>query len=325
MIGGIPAGGLNFGAATNTEAIIDQPNQFDFYDGGGLDLAFLGLAQADRDGNLNVSKFGPRLAGAGGFINISQNAKKVVFVGTFTAGRLEVAARDGRLRDPRGRHREEVRRARSSTAPSAARRRGSGASRCSTSPSAACSGCATDGLELIEIAPGVDLERDILAQMDFQPVINGTPRADGRAHLPRRADGAARAAAGDTAAAALRLRRRAERVLHQFRAAVDPQPAGHRATCAARSSACWRRSARRVYAIVNYDNFSIAPELIDPWTDMVKGLVDRFYWGVTRYATSNFVRMRIGDALTQRGLTPHIYDSAEEAHLHLADLGHRGA
>ena len=78
---------------------------------------------------------------------------------------------------------------------------------------------------------------------------------------------------------------------------------------------------RKIYAIVNYDNFSLPPELIDAWTDMVQRLVERFYWGVTRYTTSGFLRVKLGDALAQRGVVPHIYESAEEAHEHLRDFG----
>lgn len=96
-IGGIPAAGLSFGASVNAEAMVDHPYQFDFYDGGNLELTCLGMAEVDSQGNVNVSKFGPRVIGCGGFINISQNAKKVVFCGTLTAGGLEVAVRDGRL------------------------------------------------------------------------------------------------------------------------------------------------------------------------------------------------------------------------------------
>jgi propionate CoA-transferase len=311
VIGGIPASGIDFGAAINTQAVIDQPYQFDFYDGGGLDAAFLGLAQVDRSGNLNVSKFGPKLAGAGGFINISQNAKEVVFVGTFGAGRQRVAVSDGKLTIlEEAKARKFVEKVEHVTfSGSYATARGQSVlyvtERCvfTLSP---------DGLELVEVAPGIDIERDILALMDFKPVIPRDPLLmDARIFREGVMD-----LRDDMLSIPLDQRFSFDEQQNLFFVNLERFVVRSGADIRAIEKAAEAKLAplgRRVYAIVNYDNFSIPPELLDDYSAMVRSLTDRFYSGVSRYTTSGFLRIKLGEALENRGVAPHIFVSADEA------------
>ncbi|MGC9323249.1 MAG: acyl CoA:acetate/3-ketoacid CoA transferase [Desulfomonilia bacterium] len=311
IIGGLPAGGLNFGAGTNPDCVIDQPYQFDYYDGGGLDCCFLGLAQADKEGNLNVSKFGPKFAGCGGFINISQSAKKVVFVGTFTARGLKTSVQDGKLKiDQEGTEKKFLYHVEHVTfSGKYAVQKGTPVlyvtERCVFS-------LTKKGMELIEVAPGIDIEKDILALMEFKPIMKKHPRLmDERIFRPE----------------PMRLKDDLISLSIEERLTYDPEEnlffvnfEGLRIRSREdireveeRVNTILSPLGKKVGAIVNYDNFDITPELVDEYTDTVKRIVKKFYTGVTRYTTNTFFRMKLGDALKKRKLPPHIYESHEQA------------
>lgn len=170
-IGGIPQGGTMFGISVNPQAILDQPYQFDFYDGGGIDLAFLGLAQADKEGNINVSKFGPRIAGCGGFINITQNAKKVFFCGTFTADGCKVEIGNGELKILKeGNSAKFVDTVEQITFSGQYANRVGQAVMYITER--AVFELKKDGIYLTEVAPGIDIQTQIIDLMGFTPKIS---------------------------------------------------------------------------------------------------------------------------------------------------------
>lgn len=310
VIGGVPLGGDDFGAAINFNATIDHPYEFDFIDGGGLDMACLGFAECDSVGNINASRFGNRLAGCGGFINISQNAGKVIFVGTFTAGGFKAEVKDGRINVIQdGKFQKFV------DAVSQITFAGAVAAQNDQEVLYITERCVfrltPKGLALTEVAPGIDLEKEILQLLPFVPEIIGPVEMDHTIFrdepmglrerlLDIRIEDRLSYDA-DTNTVFMNysgMRVRTPEDIAQIRTAVDN---------------LLKPLDRKVYAIVNYDSFEADPEVLDAYMDLVGYVENRYYVDVSRYTTSSFMRLKLGAELGHRKVSSHVFETRSEA------------
>jgi propionate CoA-transferase len=308
VIGGVPMSGLDFGAAVNYQAIIDHGSAFDFIDGGGLDAAFLGFGECDAAGNVNASRFGRRIPGCGGFIDISQNAKKLIFVGTFSSGGQELAIEDGRVRIVKeGKFPKFVERIGQTTFSAEYAQRWQQEVLYVTERCVFRLGAS--GLTLTELAPGIDLERDILARLPFKPAIEDLHEMDPvifhsatmglreRMLDTRIEDRLSYDAASNTVYmnyAGMRIR-----TLDDIRVIVEAVdrllgPLG-----------------KRVYSIVNYERFSCDDEVFDQYVDAVKYVEQTYYLGVKRYTSGAFLRHKLGTEFAKRQITSEVLGSMD--------------
>jgi len=317
ILGGVPQSGLDFGAAVNADAVIQTNQQFDFYDGGGLDLCCLGMAETDQHGNVNVSMFKKRFAGAGGFINISQNARKVLFVGTFTTGGLQVKAEDGKLQIiQEGRAKKFEENVEQITF------NGSFAAEQGKEVLYITERCVfklvEEGLELIEIAPGIDLERDILNQMNFRPIMCDIKEMDMRIFREK----------------TMKLRRQlleiplADRLYYDAEqnivfsnlSGLEISTKEELEELSDALNEFFRNLGRKVNIIANYDGISIAPKLSAKFANALSQLEYDYYLTTTRYTTSAFLRQKLGEDLKQRSIQSHIFETQQEAAAYIQEM-----
>lgn len=309
-VGGVLAGGSSFGSSANAHSILDQNQMFDFYHGGGLDLTCLGMAECDSIGNVNTSKFGGKLNGCGGFIDISQNARAVVFAGTFTAGGLKVAIEDGKLRIlQEGRAKKFVRQVEQVTfSGKYAAQKGQPViyvtERCVFQ-------LTEHGLELIEVAPGIDIERDILPHMAFKPHIHKPVTMNPRIFLDQPMDLLA-----DLLNQNLKDRISYDAGRNILNIDLQAWSVRKKADVSdlkkAIVEAC-QATGKRVDAMINQDGCRIAEDLYDDYADMVAYVTKAHYARSARYATSAVTRQKLQDALRRRGLNTHVFENADAA------------
>jgi propionate CoA-transferase len=309
VMGGVPAEGADFGAAINCQAVIDHCSQFDFIDGGGLDVAFLGFAECDAQGNVNASRFAGRISGCGGFINITQNAKTVVFMGHFATGKPAPAS--GKPGTPK--FVEKVSQVTFSGKVAAA------AGKDVLYVTERCVFRLTPyGLALAEVRPGVDVERDILSQLPFKPLVGNAMPMDAAIFRPEPMGLRARMLD-------IRIEERLSydgptNTVFMNYAGMQVRNRGDVETIIAAVDRLLEPLAKRVNCIVNYEGFSVDDEAMQAYMDAVRYVEQKYYLKVSRFTNSGYLRMKLATELQGRAVTSRVFETRREAERNLSGV-----